>query len=126
MVAQDERILLGDLNAESGEVEWHEVSTEGTPAGPFTTGDVLGAHVDAELAMTGAAFANLSVDGDMPALLLRTRIFARMSPSGKVKVIEQHIAKGLIVGMCGDGGNDCGKHTRIHTRTHTQICTYAH
>jgi hypothetical protein len=75
--------------------------------------------------MTGAAFAKLSADGDMTALLLRTRIFARMSPSGKVKVIENHIAKGLIVGMCGDGGNDCGMHTCKHTCTHLHTHTHA-
>lgn len=47
-------------------------------------------------------------------MLLHTRIFARTSPENKVQVIQAHIAKGLIVGMCGDGGNDCGALRAAH------------
>merc|ERR1719188_2878267 len=50
----------------------------------------------------------------MDPLLLRVRIFARMSPAQKSSVIEGLIAKGLVVGMCGDGGNDCGALRAAH------------
>ena len=57
-----------------------------------------------ELAVTGAAFDVLVESGeDMEVLLLKTRIFARMSPEGTVKAAQMRIEQGLIVGMCGDG-----------------------
>merc|ERR1719499_1087235 len=37
-----------------------------------------------------------------------------MSPTQKSSVIEGLIAKGLVVGMCGDGGNDCGALRAAH------------
>lgn len=67
-----------------------------------------------ELAMTGNAFAVLVSSGDIEPLLKHTRVFARMSPSQKMEVIELHQARGLIVGMCGDGGNDCGALSLAH------------
>lgn len=36
------------------------------------------------------------------------RIFARVTPEEKVAVVKMFRDRGLIVGMCGDGGNDCG------------------
>ena len=88
----------------------------------FSTAEVLackhefsGPGGDVELAVTGAAFDVLVESGeDMEVLLLKTRIFARMSPEGKVKAVQMHIEKGLIVGMCGDGGNDCGALRAAH------------
>lgn len=31
-----------------------------------------------------------------------------MTPAGKIKCVELHMEAGIITGMCGDGGNDCG------------------
>jgi len=67
-----------------------------------------------ELAVTGQAFDILLRSGDMEKLLLRTRIFARMSPAGKVRAVRLHMDRGFIVGMCGDGGNDCGALRTAH------------
>ncbi|KAL3676685.1 hypothetical protein R1sor_026633 [Riccia sorocarpa] len=50
----------------------------------------------------------------MEKLLLFTRIYARFKPADKVEVVEMHRAHGLIVGMCGDGGNDCGALRAAH------------
>ena len=36
------------------------------------------------------------------------RVFARMKPDDKVNVIKILQERGLVVGMAGDGGNDCG------------------
>ena len=65
--------------------------------------------------MTGVAFGQLgdAVTGnsmiDIPGgLLLRTRVFGRMTPENKVSCVERHKALGIITGMCGDGGNDAG------------------
>jgi len=71
-------------------------------------------RIEAELAVTGKAFDVLLANGDMQKLLLWTRIYARMSPEGKVKVIAMHMDKGLICSMCGDGGNDCGALRMAH------------
>eukprot|EP01069_Polyplicarium_translucidae_P001636 Polyplicarium_translucidae@DN1750_c0_g1_i2.p1 len=47
-------------------------------------------------------------------LLLRIRIFARMTPTGKIDVVQSLMARGFVVGMCGDGGNDCGALRAAH------------
>jgi cation-transporting ATPase 13A3/4/5 len=54
-------------------------------------------------------------ESTMTKLLLHTRIFARVKPDQKVAVVEMHIAQGLITGMCGDGGNDCGALRAAHS-----------
>ena len=33
----------------------------------------------------------------------------------QIRVVEQFIASGVVVGMCGDGGNDCGALRTAHT-----------
>lgn len=50
----------------------------------------------------------------MDRLLFFTRIFARMSPTDKVAVVRSFVDKDLVVGMCGDGGNDCGALREAH------------
>ena len=41
-------------------------------------------------------------------LILKTKIFARMSPAQKQLLVEKLQSMGLTVGFCGDGANDCG------------------
>ncbi|KAA6317987.1 MAG: putative P-type ATPase, partial [Streblomastix strix] len=43
-----------------------------------------------------------------------TCVFARMQPDDKAHLIETLIDLGLIVGMCGDGANDCGALKAAH------------
>jgi cation-transporting ATPase 13A3/4/5 len=40
-------------------------------------------------------------------MLVKTQIFARMSPDEKNEVVERLQALGYNVLMCGDGANDC-------------------
>jgi len=111
MLAGEAGILLGEPTAQ-GEVRW------GTMGGgdSFSTADLYkdGRLATLELAITGQAFDLLITSGDMEKLLLRTRIFARMSPAGKVRAVRLHMDRGFIVGMCGDGGNDCGALRTAH------------
>lgn len=122
MIDEDATVLLADL--EKGTVLWRPMGDPDSPS--LQTADIIdqvnkckvdNTVYDAELAVTGKAFDVLVGSGEMEQLLLYTRIFSRMSPEGKVDTITMHIAKGLIVGMCGDGGNDCGALRAAHAGT---------
>ena len=68
-----------------------------------------------ELAVTGnKTYERLTESGDMDRLLLYTRIFSRVSPANKVAVVRSLVGRDLVVGMCGDGGNDCGALREAH------------
>ena len=41
-------------------------------------------------------------------MLLKTQVFARMSPTEKMELVQAFQELGYCVGMCGDGANDCG------------------
>lgn len=62
-----------------------------------------------ELAVNGRAFSVLHEQGFFDHTLFYFRIFARVTPEEKVAVVKMFRDRGLIVGMCGDGGNDCGR-----------------
>ncbi|PHJ21592.1 e1-e2 atpase subfamily protein [Cystoisospora suis] len=47
-------------------------------------------------------------------LLMRIRIFARMSPAGKRRVVLAYMRRGHVTCMCGDGGNDCAALRAAH------------
>lgn len=44
----------------------------------------------------------------IPKIIVRCTIFARMLPEQKTQLIEAFQELDYIVGMCGDGANDCG------------------
>ncbi|XP_055343716.1 polyamine-transporting ATPase 13A3-like [Paramacrobiotus metropolitanus] len=50
----------------------------------------------------------------LPQIMLRTAVFARVSPLEKQYVVEQFQGAGYQVGMCGDGANDCGALRAAH------------
>ena len=45
---------------------------------------------------------------------MEIRIFARMSPEHKTELVTYIGNRGNVVGMCGDGGNDCGALRAAH------------
>ena len=63
------------------------------------------------LALTGDVFAyilsNASQD-TIGRILVKARVFARMSPDQKLDLVERLQNINYCVGMCGDGANDCG------------------
>jgi predicted P-type ATPase len=102
MVDADARVVLGDM-LESGLV-WKDVDTQEV----YAHDQISFLADEAELAVTGKAFDHLVKMGEIEQLLLKIRIFSRMTPAGKVECVRLHIASGAVTGMCGDGGNDCG------------------
>lgn len=63
------------------------------------------------IAMTGEFFAKAVSDDSkelVDDLILNGCVFARMAPEHKSLLIEQLQARNKLVGMCGDGANDCG------------------
>lgn len=69
------------------------------------------------LVLTGELFADLVEkskreirrdQGILRICLENCRVFARMSPEQKTMLIEQLQNTGALIGMCGDGANDCG------------------
>ncbi|KAG0585432.1 hypothetical protein KC19_2G011200 [Ceratodon purpureus] len=121
MVAPDVRVLLGDIDTD-GSVSWRPMSVEqeGYNTRPLSTEELLRDHTKGleaglqELAVTGRAFTVLRRSEAMERLLYFTRIYARFTPADKVLVANMHRDCGLIVGMCGDGGNDCGALRTAH------------
>ncbi|KAJ1916557.1 hypothetical protein H4219_003724 [Mycoemilia scoparia] len=66
-----------------------------------------------ELAVTAAAFDHLVETEKIRDYLLDIRIFARMTPKGKVEAVQLFMERG-VTAMCGDGGNDCGALRAAH------------
>jgi len=66
-----------------------------------------------EIVLTASAFRILERAGELDRILYYVRVFARMKPFDKVACVEMFM-KQSIVGMCGDGGNDCGALRAAH------------
>ncbi|KAI7883302.1 hypothetical protein K492DRAFT_185103 [Lichtheimia hyalospora FSU 10163] len=114
MALPNSRILLGDLDKKTNRVVWADVDEPDTfpdvnPDEYLHNKD----HTPVELAVTGKAFQWL-VDNDLiRKYLLDIRVFARMTPTGKVLCVQLHMERG-ITAMTGDGGNDCGALRTAH------------
>jgi cation-transporting ATPase 13A3/4/5 len=114
MVESGSRVLLGDIDPAGNRVVWSDVDE------PETFPDVNvdqvllnNDHTPYELAVTGKAFDWLCRNDMIRKYLLDIRVFARMTPNGKVQCIQLHMERG-ITAMTGDGGNDCGALRAAH------------
>jgi len=63
------------------------------------------AGIDAGRLLTGAQLESLA-DGELQAALADTRVFARVAPLQKLRLVETLQAMGEVVAMTGDGVND--------------------
>ncbi|KAI0460792.1 hypothetical protein LJB42_001592 [Komagataella kurtzmanii] len=68
---------------------------------------------DYQLAVTGDVFkylltSNSISESTLEKMLIKTGVFARMSPDEKHELVEQLQKLDYSVGFCGDGANDCG------------------
>ncbi|RYG67586.1 HAD family hydrolase, partial [bacterium] len=65
----------------------------------------LGIFTEGALALTGQELEQMSDDA-LADVVLRTRVFARVTPEQKLRVVHAFKARGHIVAMTGDGVND--------------------
>lgn len=71
----------------------------------FAIGRKLGIAERADQCMTGEELGDLS-DGELAEKIDNIRVFARVSPAQKVRIVEGFRCRGEIVAMTGDGVND--------------------
>eukprot|EP01028_Stygiella_incarcerata_P004976 TRINITY_DN214_c0_g1_i2.p1 TRINITY_DN214_c0_g1~~TRINITY_DN214_c0_g1_i2.p1 ORF type:complete len:680 (-),score=167.20 TRINITY_DN214_c0_g1_i2:43-2082(-) len=89
------------------------------PLVELSTDDLLYslASQDIQLALVGTAYEWMleNLDHDVVTIiLLKTCVLARMSPDSKTSAIEAFQGMDYVVGMCGDGANDCGALKQAH------------
>lgn len=116
MINEGTPVMLSEVH--NGEVLWVPITAE--DAKPLSTEALLsvhGAELKAgtmELALLGRAYRILKKQDMMDKIMWFTRIYARHTPDEKVQIVQMHAATGVAVGMCGDGGNDCGALRAAH------------
>ncbi|XP_038210252.1 probable cation-transporting ATPase 13A3 isoform X1 [Zerene cesonia] len=71
---------------------------------------------DYVIAMEGKTWAVVRIHYPefMPTVMSKGMIFGRFGPDQKTQLITALQGEGLIVGMCGDGANDCGALKAAH------------
>jgi len=65
----------------------------------------LGLAAEADATLTGRELATLS-PAELAALVSRVRVYARVAPEQKLRIVEALQAQGEVVAMAGDGVND--------------------
>ncbi|KAG3028810.1 putative cation-transporting ATPase 13A4 [Phytophthora cactorum] len=115
------KIAVVDVDASSGNTVFISADTVKTSATAewesFSNNTMDRIMTKYDLAITGAALEKNRIDcGDntIERIIKQTPIFARVRPQQKTWIVEQLIDMGLIVGMCGDGTNDCGALKAAH------------
>jgi cation-transporting ATPase 13A3/4/5 len=94
--------------------EKHELSWEDMDTGDRYEVSELATLPSISLVVEQTEFDMLRESPDFRMLLPTIAIYARMVPEGKVAVVEELQKSGHYVGMCGDGGNDCGALRSAH------------
>jgi cation-transporting ATPase 13A2 len=126
MIGNNQDVYLGELMGE--EVNWHlfTYSQDGSSRSIIYNAE---SNVDYPvwysrplsdnytLALSGATFAfylkmfengHLQNRNVFNCILEKAKVYARMSPDHKARLIELFQERNLLVAMCGDGANDCG------------------
>ncbi|KAG1716644.1 hypothetical protein ID866_522 [Astraeus odoratus] len=113
--------IQGDANTPLSRLEWScmddyswKLDPYGlkplTPPPHHTVEEGLIEYQDYALVVTGDVFRWIIQYAPLETLqrmLVKTQVFARMSPDEKNEVVERLQALGYTVLMCGDGANDC-------------------
>ena len=123
MTAPGSRMLLAELDGgDEKTVTWNGMTLEDQQThAPIGTNDLYAAENmellesgALELAITGKAYDALVEQGHLDRLMMFVRVYARVTPANKIACVKGFVDKGLVVGMCGDGGNDCGALREAH------------
>mmetsp|Transcript_9224 Transcript_9224/g.9197 ORF Transcript_9224/g.9197 Transcript_9224/m.9197 type:complete len:890 (-) Transcript_9224:6-2675(-) len=111
-------VFLGEMN--KGEIWWEKFQVsnsteiETTNEAPWKS---LGFEGNYALALTGSAFTHIIKQTEserkedinsLKIVMEKCKVYARMSPEHKTQLVEHLQNIGYLVGMCGDGANDCG------------------
>ncbi|ONH66901.1 Vacuolar cation-transporting ATPase YPK9 [Cyberlindnera fabianii] len=109
----EEDLIFVPHFTESG-IEWHEIDNDEMVLDSNTL-KLHDTYKSYGLAVSGDIFrhvlkneVDLYSEDYINTLLLKTNIFARMSPDEKHELVEQLQELDYTVGFCGDGANDCG------------------
>ncbi|EER03922.1 P-type ATPase, putative [Perkinsus marinus ATCC 50983] len=101
------RVLIGDYDQKMDALYWVDTETNERCSDVETGVD--------QLAVTGSAWKYLARNPcELDCLWEDISVFARMKPEDKVNVTKYLQSRKLVVGMCGDGGNDCGALRAAH------------
>lgn len=65
----------------------------------------IGIYRDGDVAVTGQELGNMS-DDELDSKLAHISVYARVSPSDKIRIVDAWQRKGKVVAMTGDGVND--------------------
>lgn len=101
-IVTTDRCLKGDLV--NGKLTWTDPDDDsGLGASPQEDSSC-------NLAVTCPAWRYLlkNRDTELEEIWGRIVVFARMKPDDKINVVRYLQSRGFVVGMAGDGGNDCG------------------
>eukprot|EP00437_Effrenium_voratum_P027608 CAMPEP_0181411004 /NCGR_PEP_ID=MMETSP1110-20121109/7641_1 /TAXON_ID=174948 /ORGANISM="Symbiodinium sp., Strain CCMP421" /LENGTH=1321 /DNA_ID=CAMNT_0023533589 /DNA_START=112 /DNA_END=4077 /DNA_ORIENTATION=- len=114
IVSSKSRVLIGEMeDAVGGDVRWRDADAKDAKIPDWRS--VAGC----ELALSQSAFKWLVKERpeELTEMLPFVKVFGRMKPDDKIKVIslwQEHGADGTVTGMTGDGGNDCGALRTAH------------
>lgn len=96
-----------DDSTDSGEDEGHFDEE-------FVENATLGILEEGVFGIEQEDWAALLDSPSLPFVLDRLVVFGRMPPGGKVSVVRAYQELGQVVGMCGDGSNDCAAMCAAH------------
>lgn len=121
IVASTERLYhVGVRSAEKGhppQVYYSTASLElSTTPSAHETSLESGTPTSTRLAITGEVWRVLREHAPalLPRVVIRGAVYARMTSDQKQQLVQEYQALGYIVGMCGDGANDCAALRSAH------------
>uniref|UniRef100_A0A7N6BWA7 Polyamine-transporting ATPase 13A3 n=1 Tax=Anabas testudineus TaxID=64144 RepID=A0A7N6BWA7_ANATE len=120
MVRAHERVIIADAvppkDFYPASITWHYTEN------PAPTDGIHDKHQNQQeqsyhFAVSGRAFAVIMEHFPqlVQKLVLRATVFARMAPDQKTQLVDVLQSIDYIVGMCGDGANDCGALKKAHS-----------
>ncbi|XP_061588580.1 polyamine-transporting ATPase 13A3-like isoform X2 [Cololabis saira] len=121
MVRPHESVITADAvpptDFHPASVTWHYTDNPTRVVKDGQTAEINLEEGTYHFALSGRTFAVITEHFPhlVQKLVLKGTVFARMAPDQKTQLVE--ILQGIdyIVGMCGDGANDCGALKRAHS-----------